>query len=419
MIDSPRRSTFPRVGVSIENGECEGSVTALSQQVHGVFGRTADVPLGARAGLLVTVILSTFGFFSVLGLISLDSIPLAALLPVFSTVVVIALIERSRIALLIAWGASLFTLGAIPALAVAFFFVSPTLRLSRQFALVAAVVTTVIVATATRLSMVGEVDVARGSLIAATVLLGTIVPHLIREIQRSGSSSPGSHDIGAWLSSALHDGLGHRLALLNYRAQALVLRRQRRGKEFSRLDLALNGIVKSLDELVEELHRMIAIVARFVPGEASGEPTRSLSFHDLVDLARDAGADVTVAWQKRTMPAAIRSIADDVAREGLANALRHGAPAPIRITATMDEIEGSMVVVVRSRLHPYRAVTTSDGILRPRRLRSGLGRLQSRAEALGGAISTYAYNGDFVLVATLPSTAPRPYTAHAEVLAHQ
>ena len=45
--------------------------------------------------------------------------------------------------------------------------------------------------------------------------------------------------------------------------------------------------------------------------------------------------------------------------------------------------------------------------------------MQSRAEALGGAISTYAYNGDFVLVATLPSTAPRPYAAHAEVLAHQ
>ncbi len=378
------------------------------QIAHGVGALTrwagakhVHVSFATRGMLLVVCVVSSI-FLSSLLLTGRSPSPLGLTIAAVSWVATLLFIERSVLALATAWFGTMLSLGALPVLVIAVSFIAPRARGGRCLVLLGAVITSVIAATALRLYLVGT-EPTRGATLAAALLILATAPHLVRMLSheeqdtRVADGSPGT-----WLISALHDGLGQRLALLGYQAQlGLISRTDPRAGD--RVDGALQGVVTGVEQVVEELHRLISQVARYSPEQFGQGTPNTLTLDALVCAARDAGADVRIVWAEvDELPPEIRDAAEAAAGEGLSNALRHGSTDPIRITSAIDRESELLTVVVRSRIRGLSARSIRLVSRRPPR-RSGLSRLEHQILAVNGAMTTYADAGDFVLLATLPT----------------
>ncbi|WP_106402127.1 sensor histidine kinase [Actinocorallia populi] len=191
----------------------------------------------------------------------------------------------------------------------------------------------------------------------------------------------------------VHDSLGHRLSLLSIQAAALEVARlpppQREAV------LALAGTAR---RALDELHELVGTLRE------SGEPqTRSLDgIDDLVEEFRTAGTPVTVLREGTTF--ALGPVAEHAAyrvvEEGLTNAAKHAPGQPVAVSL---QGEGdAFLVSVRNPL--------PEGH-RPGRAGHGLAGLDERVGLAGGAFHTTSSEGEFRLVAMLPTTETAEETA--------
>ena len=204
----------------------------------------------------------------------------------------------------------------------------------------------------------------------------------------------------ARIAGEMHDLLGHRLSLISLYAGALELRtRDQQPTLNAQADLIRNTAGTALDELREVLGILRVDTGRAdndAPADGAGTHT---DIEALVDASRAAGQPVTLDWQGddlTNVDLRVRRAVHRVVRESLTNVHKHAPQAPTRISVHVDTIQ--VVVEVHNPLRPPRTPPPSTGL--------GLVGLQERARLVGGTVSTRRQNGEFVVTASLPLTAP-------------
>ncbi|MGW6054932.1 sensor histidine kinase [Streptomyces sp. NPDC055189] len=198
----------------------------------------------------------------------------------------------------------------------------------------------------------------------------------------------------ARIAAEMHDLLGHRIGLISVHAGALQLAAERHSPPLApQAELLRTTAATAMDEL-----RGILGVLRHHSGEETAERGSREDLSALVADSRSAGADAELHWNA-TGPvdadARTRQAVHRVAREGLANALKHASGAPVRV-AFHDEGDTVVVAVVNDAPPVHRS--PGDGS------RSGLVGLQERISLLGGTL--YAGprpEGGFALHARIPA----------------
>jgi signal transduction histidine kinase len=186
----------------------------------------------------------------------------------------------------------------------------------------------------------------------------------------------------------VHDSLGRRLSLVSVQAAAL---------EVGDLPPAARDAVRALAgnarTAVTELYEVVGSL-RATAEEGPGVERLPA----LADEFRAAGVGVTVGGECGPLPPAASRAAYRVVAEGLANAAKHapGRPVAIRLTREAD----SVVVTVTNPLPDTPAAGAPGGY--------GLAGLAERVGAAGGFLDHRTGEGEFRLVAMLPTADPEP-----------
>src|SRR5262249_54448346 len=145
-----------------------------------------------------------------------------------------------------------------------------------------------------------------------------------------------------------------------------------------------------------ETRRLLGVLRADVEGAADRSPQPGLDqLGELVDTARDAGANVRLVLQGRVvpLPAGIDLTAYRILQEALTNARRHAPGSDVEVEVTY----GEKALTLRVRDH---GPGPGDGELVPGH---GLVGMQDRAAIAGGTLSFgSAEGGGFVVEATLP-----------------
>lgn len=196
------------------------------------------------------------------------------------------------------------------------------------------------------------------------------------------------------IAAEMHDLLGHRIGLLSVHAGALQLAAERQAPPLApQAELLRTTAGTAMDEL-----RGILGVLRHHSGAETAERGTREDISALVADSRSAGADAELHWNAAgaaDADARTRQAVHRVAREGLANALKHAPGAPVRVTV---HDEGGMVVVAVVNDAPPRPSSPGAGS------RSGLVGLQERIGLLGGALDAGpGPKGGFALRARIPA----------------
>ncbi|MFI7361887.1 sensor histidine kinase [Streptomyces sp. NPDC050149] len=207
----------------------------------------------------------------------------------------------------------------------------------------------------------------------------------------------------ARIAGEMHDLLGHRIGLISVHAGALQLAAERQAPPLAAHAELLHTTAGTA---MEELRGILGVL-RHHTDEESGERGTREDLSALVADSRSAGADAELHWDA-TGPAdadpRTRQAVHRVAREGLANALKHASGAPVRVTV---HDEGDMVVVSVVNDAPPVPRSPGDGN------RSGLVGLRERIGLLGGTLDCGPRpEGGFVLAARIPVRPDVP-PAHA------
>lgn len=191
------------------------------------------------------------------------------------------------------------------------------------------------------------------------------------------------------LARDLHDSVGHALTVTSLQAAAAE-RALDRDPEFARSALA--AIAETGRGAVAELDRVLAVLRSDVPaGEVAADDRTLDDVPALVEEARAAGVEVTVVSPDlpAAVPGAVSRAAYAILREGLTNALRHGA-GPVEVVLVL---EGSGLSL--SSRNALRGGPTG-------RVGRGLAGMRERAEALGGSLTWGPEGGQWCLRAHLP-----------------
>jgi signal transduction histidine kinase len=180
----------------------------------------------------------------------------------------------------------------------------------------------------------------------------------------------------------MHDSLGRRLSLVSVRAAAL---------EVSDLPAAhkaaVGALAGSARDAVTELYELIGSLR----GTDGGTPGAD-RIPALVAEFRAAGVAVAVTGDAGDLPPAVSRAAYRVVEEGLTNAAKHAAGQPVSIQLTRET--GAVLVTVAN---PVVADPAPGGGY-------GLTGLSERAGAAGGFVDHRVTDGEFRLVAMLPTT---------------
>ncbi len=195
----------------------------------------------------------------------------------------------------------------------------------------------------------------------------------------------------------LHDLASHGLGLITVRAASA---RSVRGPggDTERAQ-ALADVERAGREATAELRRMLSLLR--TPGEPTGHDTALRPAETLDDLprvvaeARSAGLDVE--YETTQAPAASGSTgqaACTVAREALANVLRHAGPTRARVVLSRERAALRLVVVDDGPVAGWRP-HPGAGL--------GLVGLRERVAALGGTIESGPADRGYRVVATWPS----------------
>jgi signal transduction histidine kinase len=192
------------------------------------------------------------------------------------------------------------------------------------------------------------------------------------------------------IAREMHDALGHRLSLLSVHAGALELRADLGRDAVAEAARVLRETARgALDDL-----RDVVLVLREAPLDDADRPQPRLDdVGALVAQSRAAGTAVELVQRVDAVPPEqVGRTAYRVVQEGLTNARRHAAGAPVRVEVRGAPGDGLVVRVVNG---PGRAGTPGAG--------TGLIGLGERVALVGGALDHGpAPDGGHVLAARLP-----------------
>jgi signal transduction histidine kinase len=195
----------------------------------------------------------------------------------------------------------------------------------------------------------------------------------------------------------LHDLVAHGMTLAAVTAGAAAARVRAGAWDAARGDV--RALAEAVDGTERELARMLAVLAG---DPTAGDDRRGLDgIAALVRQARRAGQDVTLAPPPGEVPSPDIEVADcayRVVQEGLANARRHAAGAPV--TVALRAQDGTLLVAVHSG-SGRRAPAGTHGAGR------GLAGLRERTRAVGGTLAAgLTADGGFAVQAALPLFRP-------------
>jgi signal transduction histidine kinase len=197
----------------------------------------------------------------------------------------------------------------------------------------------------------------------------------------------------ARIARELHDIVAHHLSVIAVQSETArltspELSADARGR--------FEAIAQTARDALTETRRLLGVLREDVAGEADRAPQPGLDrVAELVDTARDTGANVRLILQGKVvpLPAGIDLAAYRIVQEALTNARRHapGADVDVEVSYGADS--------VALRIRDY-GPGTGDGELLPGH---GLVGMRDRATVAGGAFSAAeADGGGFVVEATLP-----------------
>jgi signal transduction histidine kinase len=199
----------------------------------------------------------------------------------------------------------------------------------------------------------------------------------------------------ARIARELHDIVAHHLSVIAVQSETARLTSpdlsdDARGR--------FEAIAQTAREALTETRRLLGVLREDVGGEADLAPQPGLEqLSDLVDTARDAGANVRLILQGKVtpLPAGIDLAAYRIVQEALTNARRHAPGADVDVEVSFAED------ALRLRIRDYGPGPSGDEPVAGH----GLVGMRDRATIAGGAL-TYgpAEGGGFAVEATLPAT---------------
>jgi signal transduction histidine kinase len=200
------------------------------------------------------------------------------------------------------------------------------------------------------------------------------------------------------IAREMHDVLAHRLSLLSVHAGALEFHPDAPAAEIAQAAAVIRtSAAAALGEL-----RQVITVLREDSAITDGPPQPGFSqLADLLQESRSAGMtlhDRVVLPEAGQLPAALGRTVYRVVQEGLTNARKHAAGAPVQVTVIADGQAVTAEVISR-----HRPVSAGPGGAAPAGAGTGLIGLAERVALVGGALE-YGPNaiGDFVLRAIIP-----------------
>ena len=166
------------------------------------------------------------------------------------------------------------------------------------------------------------------------------------------------------IAAELHDIVAHAISIMVVQASA--------GQRLSDPSEALDNIARAAHQAEQELGRLVTLLA----DEDASAPDLDL-VRELVRNAAATGLEATVDLEGDTaaLPAEVAELAYRVAQEGLTNALRYAAGAPVHVQVRRDE---ELTVEVTNGRAPRSEPQLGGG--------HGLPGLRARLAAQGGAL---------------------------------
>jgi signal transduction histidine kinase len=205
----------------------------------------------------------------------------------------------------------------------------------------------------------------------------------------------------ARIAAELHDIVGHAISVMVVQAAA--------GQRLAARDPALAEeafatIAGAARQAEADIGRLVALLG---DEDAIGQTPDLSLVEDLVARATGTGLDVTLSLEgeREGLPAATSELAYRVVQEGVTNALRHAAGAPIGVT-----VRGERDAV---RVEVANGAARREPALAGAGTQTGLRGLRERASALGGRVDAGPTpDGGWRLRAVLPQRAAVPARAH-------
>jgi signal transduction histidine kinase len=198
----------------------------------------------------------------------------------------------------------------------------------------------------------------------------------------------------ARIARELHDIVAHHLSVIAVQSEAARLTSPRLSKDARG---RFEAIAVTAREALNETRRLLGVLREDVEGEADRSPQPGLeSLNDLVDTARDAGANVRLILQGKVpeLPAGIDLAAYRIVQEALTNARRHAPGADVDVEVSYGEDE------LRLRVRDYGPGPANGEVVAGH----GLAGMRDRAAIAGGTLSFgAAEGGGFEVDATLPA----------------
>ena len=197
----------------------------------------------------------------------------------------------------------------------------------------------------------------------------------------------------ARIARELHDIVAHHLSVIAVQSETARLTSPKlsadaRGR--------FEAIAKTAREALTETRRLLGVLREDVDGEAERMPQPGLDrLNELVDTARDAGANVRLILQGKVvpLPAGIDLAAYRIVQEALTNARRHapGADVDVEVSYRADALD--LRVRDHGRGPPDGELVASHGLVG----------MRDRATMAGGSFSCgAAEGGGFEVDVTLP-----------------
>ncbi len=193
----------------------------------------------------------------------------------------------------------------------------------------------------------------------------------------------------ARIASELHDIVAHAISVMVVQASA--------GQRLvGRDDAAAAETFEAIAGAARQAEREMALLVRLLADEPAPGPDLAL-VEELVSRASGSGLDVrlTLEGEREGLPPDVTQTAYRVVQEGLTNALRYaaGAPVAVRLRGGRDALE---VEVVNGPAGDEASLTGIGG-------GTGLRGLRERAESLGGSLEAGpGADGGWRLAARLP-----------------
>ena len=203
----------------------------------------------------------------------------------------------------------------------------------------------------------------------------------------------------ARIARELHDIVAHHLSVIAVQSETARLTSPKLSADARN---RFEAIAATAREALTETRRLLGVLREDVAGEADRAPQPGLDgLSDLVDTARDAGANIRLIFQGKVvrLPAGIDLAAYRIVQEALTNARRHAPGADVDVEVSYRED------AVHLRVRDYGPGPVDGEVLAGH----GLVGMRDRATIAGG---TFAYRvvdgGGFEVDATLPAVEVAP-----------